>query len=73
MPTTIINYNKEIINFLDNANYGMSKPQLNINYPIQFHKNVKFLTKNSIIYGLHLRVLKFLFLHYTKHQYVDTS
>lgn len=29
MPTTIIDYSKEIINFLDNVNYGMSKPQLN--------------------------------------------
>lgn len=29
MPTTIIDYSKEIINFLDNVNYGMSKPQFN--------------------------------------------
>lgn len=29
MPYSIIDYNKEIINFLDNVNYGMSKPQFN--------------------------------------------
>ena len=29
MPTTIVNYNEEIINFLEDVNYGMSKPQFN--------------------------------------------
>lgn len=29
MPTTIVNYNKDIINFLEDVNYGLSKPQFN--------------------------------------------
>lgn len=29
MPTTIVNYNEETINFLEDVNYGMSKPQFN--------------------------------------------
>ena len=29
MPTTIVDYNKELINFLENVNYGISKPQFN--------------------------------------------
>ena len=29
MPTTIVNYNEEIINFLEHVNYGMNKPQFN--------------------------------------------
>lgn len=29
MPNTIIDYSKEIIKFLDNVNYGTSKPQFN--------------------------------------------
>jgi SRSO17 transposase len=29
MPTTIVDYNKEVINFLEDVNYGMSQPQFN--------------------------------------------
>ncbi|MDK2800131.1 MAG: hypothetical protein PWP27_1949 [Clostridiales bacterium] len=29
MPTTIVDYNEEIINFFENVNYEMSKPQFN--------------------------------------------
>jgi len=29
MPNTIINYNEEIINFLEDVNYGINKPQFN--------------------------------------------
>ena len=29
MPTTIVNHNEELINFLENINYGLSKPQFN--------------------------------------------
>lgn len=29
MPTTILNYNEEIINFLEDVNYGMNEPQFN--------------------------------------------
>jgi len=29
MPTTIVDYNKELINYLEDVNYGMSQPQFN--------------------------------------------
>ncbi|NLX62058.1 MAG: hypothetical protein GXZ06_06040 [Tissierellia bacterium] len=29
MPTTIVNYNEERINFFEDVNYRMTKPQLN--------------------------------------------
>ena len=29
MPTTIVDYNKGITSFLQDVNYGMSKPQFN--------------------------------------------
>jgi len=29
MPTTIVDYNRELINFLEDVNYGMSQPQFN--------------------------------------------
>lgn len=29
MPATIVNYNEEIVIFLEDVNYGMSKPQFN--------------------------------------------
>ncbi|TJX15147.1 hypothetical protein E9840_03530 [Tissierella creatinini] len=29
MPTTIVNHNEELINFLESVNYGLSKPQFN--------------------------------------------
>ncbi|MCM8900525.1 hypothetical protein KVG29_04695 [Caldicoprobacter algeriensis] len=33
MPTTIVNHNNELIDFLQDVNYGMSKAQFNhINY-----------------------------------------
>jgi len=29
MPTTIVDYNRKLISFLEDENYGMSKPQFN--------------------------------------------